>query len=58
MKSFPDIGDLMSKVSVARNSIVYERIERDLVYIKHKSEPRVDGYVKLKGSQEPYLEEP
>ena len=48
----------MRKGPVSKNSIVYGRIDRNLVCLKHKAKLRVNESMRLKSQQEPDLEGP
>ena len=53
MERVPGRGNCMSNGPVGKNSIVYGRIDRNLVCLKHKAQLRVNVSMRLKSQQEP-----
>ena len=56
MVSVPGRGNSMRKGPVGKNRIVYGRIDRNLVFLKHKAKLTVNGSMRLKSQREPDLE--
>ena len=46
----------MRKGPVGKNRIVYGRIDRNLIFLKHKAKLTVNGSMRLKSQREPDLE--